>query len=155
MGTNGALLCVSLSLSSFTNFSHSGSLSSSSVTCSCLRSQNSSSPDFPFSCEDLGKWGEMARLYLSGDSQSASCIIMRSDISIHTKLFLSLCAFVLPSEAEYLRPLSLTMRFPHTSFFQSHFYPKHPHNTFFFFFFPSFLSTLEYPVFHLAAQWAV
>lgn len=95
-------------------------------------------------------------LYLNADSQSASCIIMRSDISIHTKLFLSLCALVLPSEAEYLRPLSLTMRFPHTSFFQSHFYPKHPHNTFFFFFFfPSFLSTLEYPVFHSAAQWAV
>lgn len=52
---------------SFSLFIHqflslSGSLSSSSVTCSCLRPPNSSSPDFPFSCEDWGKWGEMALL---------------------------------------------------------------------------------------------
>lgn len=68
---------------------------------------------------------------------------------------LSVSSHVCPSkEAEYLRPLSLTSRFPHTSFF---FYPafttKHPHNTLIFL--PSFLSTLEYPVFHLAARWAV
>ncbi len=64
---------------------------------------------------------------------------------------LSVSSHVCPSkEAEYLRPLSLMIRFPHTHllFF---FTPKHPHNTLIFL--PSFLSTLEYPVFHLAARW--
>lgn len=85
-----------------------------------------------------------------GDSQSASCIIMRSDISIHTKLFLSPGTFVLPTEAEYLRPLSRDDTFSHTPLLLICSYPKHPHNT------PvsppSLLSTLEYPVFHLAAR---
>lgn len=72
---------------------------------------------------------------------------MRNDISIHTKLFLSPRTFVASSEAEYL--LSLTIRFPHTSFL-SQTSTQYP-----FFSFPSLLSTLEYPVFHLAAPWAV
>lgn len=69
----------------------------------------------------------------------------------------SVCVHVSPSsEPEYLRPLSLMIwmeqcAVSHTPLFKSLFYPKHPHNTLFFFF-PSFLSTLEYPVFHSAAQ---
>lgn len=65
--------------------------------------------------------GEMARLYLNWDSQSASCIIMRKDISIHTGLFLSLRTFVL-----LVRPNTFVSSvwpqrpghcFPHTIFF--------------------------------------
>lgn len=87
---------------------------------------------------------------------------MRKDISIHTRLFLSLRTFVLlarqnivpsslPTGTSALFPTHLFFFF---FFFKSRFCPKHPHNTLF----PpltSFLSTLEYPVFHLAAQWAV
>lgn len=78
---------------------------------------------------------------------------MRSDISIHTKLVLSLRTFVVSSEAEYLRPLGLMIRFPHTSFF----IPLLPQTStqYLFLSFPSFLSRLEYPVFYLAAQRAV
>lgn len=92
----------------------------------------------------------MARLYLNGDSQSASCIIMRSDISIHTKLFLSPGTFVLPTEAEYLRPLSPDDTFSHTPLLLLALTPNI--HTIALFFLPSPLSTLEYPVFHLAAR---
>lgn len=109
---------------------------------------NSSSPDYFVSpTRTGGKRGEMACLYLNGDSQSASCIIMRSDISIHTKLFLSRCTFVRPGEAKY--PSSQPDdTFPTHLFFYPAFTPEDSP-----LFSPlSFLSTLEYPVFHLAAR---
>lgn len=77
---------------------------------------------------------------------------MRSDISIHTKLFLS-ARLSFPVRHKYLHPLSLTIRFPHTSFFYPAFTPNT--HTIPLFSSLSLLSTLEYPVFHLAAQWAV
>lgn len=84
---------------------------------------------------------------------------MRNDISIHTRLLLSLCTFVLPARwntfvpsARWYGPLHC---FPHTSSF----IPLLPQNIHtmppFFVSHPSFLSMLEYPVFHSAAQWAV
>lgn len=125
---------------------------------------NSSNPWFFFffflNARTGWKGGEMARLYLNPESQSASCIIMRNDISIHTRLLLSLCTFVLPARrntfvpsARWYGPLHC---FPHTSSF----IPLLPQNIhtmppFFLVSHPSFLSMLEYPVFHSAAQWAV
>lgn len=112
----------SLSLS-FNNSSLSGSLSSSSVTWWCLRPRIPLTPDFFFFLNARTGWkgGEMARLYLNPESQSASCIIMRNDISIHTRLLLSLCTFVLPARrntfvpsARWYGPLHC---FPHTSSF--------------------------------------
>lgn len=135
MGTNGVLLWVSLFSLSFTSPSHSGSLS-------CFLVSDASGPEFLFlvyffswNYKDRGKWGEMARLYLNWDSQSASCIIMRKDISIHTGLFLSLRTFVL-----LVRPNAFVSSvwpqrpghcFPHTIFlfFKPRFYPKQLHNT--------------------------
>lgn len=110
------------------------------------------SPHFSFNYEDWGKWGEMTRLYLNGDSQSASCIIMRSDMSIHTKLFLSLCVFVLPEWGRITPSFpSLTIHFPHTSFF----FKPQTSTQYLLFFLPSLLSTPEYPIIPSAAQWAV
>lgn len=74
---------------------------------------------------------------------------------------LSVSPYICPSsETEYFRLLSLTTEtralFPtHHLFFKPRFYPKQLHNTPIFFPLTSSLSTLEYPVFHLAAQWAV
>lgn len=148
MGTGGVLLWASLSLFHsqtshtllFLFFSH----------LLLPQALNSSSPDyFVWTTRTGGKWGEMARLYLNGDSQSASCIIMRSDISVHTKLFLSRCTFVHPSEAEY--PSSQPDdTFPTHLFFYPASTPEDLHNPLFSS--PSRLSTLEYPVFHLAAR---
>lgn len=134
MGTNGVLLRVSLFSLSFSSLSHSGSLSSFFGQ-QCLRPWIPL-PGLFFSLnyKDWGKWGEMARLYLNWDSQSASCIIMRKDISIHTGLFLSLRTFVL-----LVRPNTFVSSvwpqrpghcFPHTIFFfKPRFYPKQLHNT--------------------------
>lgn len=137
MGTNGVLLWVSLfSLSFREPESFSLWLSFLFFGQRCLR------PWIPlpglffsWNYKDRGKWGEMARLYLNWDSQSASCIIMRKDISIHTGLFLSLCTFVL-----LVRPNAFVSSvwpqrpghcFPHTIFlfFKPRFYPKQLHNT--------------------------
>lgn len=103
-------------------FSLSGSLSSSSVTWWCLRPWIPLTPDFFFLNARTGwKGGEMARLYLNPESQSASCIIMRKDISIHTRLLLSLCTFVLPARRNTFIPSAWWYGplhcFPHTSSF--------------------------------------
>lgn len=88
------------------------------------QASNSTSLNF----QSRGKWAEMTRVYFNGDSPSASCIIIRKDIPIHTRPSLSLCTF----GAEYLRPLSPAGAFfPHTSFFLSFFHPKQPHNILF------------------------
>lgn len=79
----------------------------------------------------------MTCLYLNKDSQSASCTIKSSDISIQTKHFLS-------QSIARQNTFSVFRYLSHTP----HFHPEHPHNTF-------LLSVLEYPVFHFAAQWAV
>lgn len=149
------VLCCEFSLSlSFTNSSHSASLLFFNRSLS-PQALNSSSPDFLFfKLERLGEMGwDGSPLF---KRRLSKCLMHYNEKRhLYSHKALSVPVHVCPSsEAEYLQPLSLTIYFPHTSFFfLSRSYPKHPHNTLIFF--PFFLSTLEYPVFHLAAQRAV
>lgn len=146
MGTDGALLWVSLSLF------HSQTSHTLALFPLLQSLALASGPEFLFpwlfcfNYKDWGKWGEMARLYLNGDSQSASCIIMRSDISIHTKLFLFRCTFVHPSEAEY-PPSQPDDTFP-THLFFILLLPQNIH-TILFFPFPFFSVNARVPCFPL------
>lgn len=109
---------VSFSFSlSFTSSSYCVSLSFSSIIWFCLRPWI----PLPWTTRTGGNGVEMARLYLNGDSQSASCIIIRYDISIHTRFFLSPRTFVLPVR-QNTSVLSAWRYgaahcFPHTSFY--------------------------------------
>lgn len=94
----------------------------------------------------------MARLYLNG--RLSKCFMHYNEkrhLYSHKALSVSahVCCFQRGGIPSSSQPDDT---FP-TPLFLSHFYPKHPHNTFFSF--PSPLSAPEYPVFHLAARWAV
>lgn len=118
-----------------------------SATCSRLR------PWIPLpQLEGLGEMGwDRSPLFKRGHSQSASCIIMRNDVSIHTKLFLS-PGLLLPARRNTF-VLSARRYVSHTPPSLSRFYPKTSTQYLLFFPSPSLLSTLEYPVFHSAAHW--
>lgn len=71
--------------------------------------------------------GEMAGCYLSRESQSASCIIMRKDISIHKGSFLSHLSLSL---AEYFHPDWVFLTIPSGVVFPTPpFYHKHLHKS--------------------------
>lgn len=78
----------------FIQWSLSQTFSSFPLLCCCLRPRIPLPPSFVFKLLGMGETGEMTRFYFNRDSQSASCIIMRNNISVHTRLFLSPCTLV-------------------------------------------------------------
>lgn len=115
------VLCCEFSLSlSFTNSSHSASLLFFNRSLS-PQALNSSSPDFLFfKLERLGEMGwDGSPLF---KRRLSKCLMHYNEKRhLYSHKALSVPVHVCPSsEAEYLQPLSLTIYFPHTSFF---FYP--------------------------------